>query len=173
MSTRIGPPVLVLMGVAGTGKSTIAALLAGQLGWPLQEGDDLHPPENIAKMAAGIPLTDEDRWPWLRRVAAWIDARIAAEEPGIVTCSALKRSYRQLLQRPTVTFVHLTGDPELIAQRMLLRQEHFMPPALLGSQLAALEAPGPDERAITVDIAAPPEEQAAQIVSRLRLVGDR
>lgn len=163
-------PVLVFMGVAGTGKSTVAALLAGRLGWPFQEGDELHPPENVAKMAAGHPLTDDDRSPWLARVAAWIDARIAAGEPGIVTCSALRRGYRDVLRRDAVTFVHFTGAPALVRERMTRREGHFMPPALLDSQFAVLEPPGPDERAIEVDIDATPEEQAAYIAGLLRLV---
>ena len=159
--------VLVVMGVSGTGKTTLASLLAQRLGWPLQEGDALHPQANIDKMAAGRPLDDADRWPWLRLVAAWIDARIAAGEPGIVTCSALKRRYRDVLRRDCVRFVHLTGDRDLLARRMLGRKGHFMPPALLDSQLATLEAPEADERAIAVDIALAPEAQVASVLAWL------
>ncbi len=110
--------VLVLMGVSGTGKSTVAGLLAGRLSWDLEEGDDLHPAANVAKMASGHPLTDEDRWPWLERVAGWIQHQIAVDRPGIITCSALKRSYRDRLRAPGVTFVYLHGTQELIAARL-------------------------------------------------------
>jgi gluconokinase len=158
-------PVFVVMGVSGTGKSTVAALLAERLGWPLQEGDALHPQANIDKMAAGQPLTDADRRPWLDRVAAWIDQRAAAGEPGVVACSALRRAYRDVLRRDFVRFVHLTGERELIARRLLERQGHFMPASLLDSQLATLQPPGEDERAIAVDIALDPGEQVAAILS--------
>ena len=168
----VNAPVLVFMGVASTGKSTVAAMLAGRLGWAFEEGDDLHPEANVAKMAAGHALNDDDRWPWLDRIAEWIDERTAAAEPGIVTCSALKRSYRDVLRRENVTFVHFAGDRELILERMLRRQGHFMPATLLDSQFATLEAPGDDERSITIDIALTPAEQAAQIASRLRLHPD-
>lgn len=157
-------PVLVVMGVAGSGKSTLASLLAERLRWPLQEGDVLHPQANVDKMAAGHPLDDNDRWPWLTLVAAWIDQRAAAGEPGIVTCSALKRAYRDLLRRDFVRFVHLTGDRHLLEQRLQHRDSHFMPPSLLDSQLATLEAPGADEQAITIDIALTPEAQVAAVL---------
>lgn len=162
-------PVLVFMGVASTGKSTIAAMLAGRLGWSFEEGDDLHPEANVAKMAAGHALNDDDRWPWLDRIAEWIDERIAAGEPGIVTCSALKRSYRDVLRREAVTFVHFSGERELILDRMLRRQGHFMPATLLDSQFATLEPLGDDEKSITIDIALSPQAQAAEIATRLRL----
>jgi gluconokinase/shikimate kinase len=162
-------PVLVIMGVSGGGKSTVAGLLAGRLGWDLAEGDDMHPAANIAKMAAGHPLDDADRWPWLARVADWIRVRTAADRPGIVTCSALKRSYRDVLRGPSVVFVYLAGSRELIARRVAARQGHFMPAALLDSQFAALEPPGPDEHAITVDITGSPSDEAAQILQQLDL----
>jgi len=165
-------PVLVFMGVASTGKSTVAAMLAGRLGWAFEEGDDLHPEANVAKMAAGHALTDEDRWPWLGLIAEWIDERIEAGEPGIVTCSALRRSYRDVLRREEVTFVHFTGDRELILDRMLRREGHFMPTALLDSQFATLEPLQADEQAIEIDVALSPQEQAAEIASKLRLLGD-
>ena len=165
------PPILVLMGPSGTGKSTVGAMLSGRLGWPFQEGDDLHPAANVEKMRRGHALTDADRIPWLELVAAWIDERRAAGEPGIVTCSALKRSYRDILRRDNVTFVNFTGDAAVVRDRMMRRQGHFMPPALLDSQFATLEAPGPDEQAIDVDIALPPEDQAALVASALRLEG--
>ncbi|WP_341998205.1 gluconokinase [Microbacterium sp. LWH7-1.2] len=165
------PPILVLMGPSGTGKSTVGAMLSGRLGWPFQEGDDLHPAANVDKMRRGHALTDEDRIPWLETVAAWIDERRAAGEPGIVTCSALKRSYRDILRRDNVTFVNFTGDAAVVRDRMMRRQGHFMPPALLDSQFATLEPPGPDEQAIDVDVALAPEDQAALVASALRLEG--
>jgi gluconokinase len=165
--TASGAPVLVVMGVAGTGKSTIAGLLAGHLGWDLTEGDDLHPPANVAKMSEGIPLTDEDRWPWLVKIAEWIDAQTAAGAPGIVTCSALKRSYRDRLRRPNVIFVYLAGARELIAARMAARMDHFMPTALLDSQFATLEEPGSDESVIKVDLSHGPSEEVAEILRQL------
>jgi gluconokinase/shikimate kinase len=165
-----GPrPVLVLMGVSGCGKSTLAGVLAGRLGWDLAEGDDLHPPENVAKMAAGDPLTDADRWPWLDRVAAWIRTRTDAGTPGIITCSALKRSYRDVLCGDHVVFVHLSGSRDLIAGRLANRHGHYMPASLLDSQFAALEPPGPDERAVALDVGAPPSEQADELIATLRL----
>lgn len=170
MSTTHSPaatPVLVVMGVTGTGKSTVAGLLAGHLGWELEEGDDLHPPANVAKMSAGIPLTDEDRWPWLDIVAGWIDGQIDAGVAGIVTCSALKRVYRDRLRRPNVIFVHLTGSAEVIAGRLSARLDHFMPTTLLESQVATLEVPGADEQVITVDVAGTPSEQVAHVLHEL------
>ena len=161
--------VLVVMGVSGSGKSRVAGLLAGRLDWDLEEGDDLHPPENIAKMASGRPLTDTDRWPWLARVADWIEKRTDCGRCGVITCSALKRIYRDRLRREHVIFIHLTGDRDLLAARLAARHGHFMPPALLDSQFTALEPPAPDERAITVDIAADPASEADEIISRLGL----
>jgi gluconokinase len=144
---------LVVMGVSGVGKSSVAAELVRRTGWAFVEGDDLHPESNRAKMAAGIPLDDDDRWPWLRRVAAWIGEQEAADRSAVVTCSALKRSYRELLQEghPSVRFAHLLAPPELIAARVTARRDHYMPPSLLDSQLAALEPLGPDEPGIGVD----------------------
>jgi gluconokinase len=162
-------PVLVIMGVSGGGKSTVAGLLAGRLGWDLAEGDDMHPAANIAKMAAGHPLDDADRWPWLARVAEWIQARTAIGRPGIVTSSALKRSYRDKLRGPSVVFVYLAGSRELIARRLAARHGHFMSAALLDSQFAALEPPGPDEQAITVDITDSPASEAGYVIRTLDL----
>ncbi|WP_231700310.1 gluconokinase [Aerosticca soli] len=163
--------VLVLMGVSGCGKTTIAQLLAQRLGWPWQEGDALHPPANVAKMAAGHPLTDEDRWPWLERIAAWIERCLDEGRSGIVTCSALKRAYRDRLNRrgKGVLFVYLAGAKELIARRLTRRHDHFMPASLLDSQFATLEEPSPDEPVLRVDIGAPAEVIADTIIGRLGL----
>jgi gluconokinase len=157
------------MGVSGCGKSTLAARLAATLNWPFQEGDSLHPPANVAKMAARQPLDDADRWPWLAAVARWIDERRSSGEPGIVACSALKRSYRDLLrgERPGVRTIFLHGTKDLIAERLGARSDHFMPPALLASQFATLEPPAPDEGAITVDAALPIEDQVARVLAAL------
>jgi len=161
------------MGVSGCGKSTAAALLAGRLGWPFEEGDALHPQANIEKMRAGIALTDADRLPWLERVASWIEARLDAGGEGIITCSALRRSYRDLLDRrgSGVVFVYLAGDKETIAARLAARGGHFMPPGLLDSQFAALEEPQPDEPVIRVDVGPQPQEIARRVVDSLMLDG--
>jgi gluconokinase len=149
--------IAIVMGVSGSGKTTIARGLADGEGWILLEGDQFHPPANIAKMKAGIPLTDEDRWPWLRAIAAREDELRAAGQSAVVACSALKRAYRDILigGRPDTLLVYLRGSKELIAERMKARKGHFMPPALLDSQFATLEEPGPDEHAIVVDIGGP------------------
>ena len=160
-------PVLVVMGVAGTGKSTVAGLLAERLNWELQEGDDLHPPENVAKMSAGIPLDDEDRWPWLDAIAAWIRNKTERGEPGLVTCSALKRSYRDRLRGPHVVFVFLNGPAEVIEARMARREHHYMPLSLLHSQLATLEPPTSDENVLTINLAGTPEEEMAEVLRAL------
>jgi gluconokinase len=146
--------IAIVMGVSGSGKTTIAAGLARQEGWILLEGDQFHPAANIAKMKAGTPLTDTDRWPWLRAIAAREDELLAAGQSAVVACSALKRSYRDILigGRPHTVLVYLRGSKALIAQRMKARKHHFMPPALLDSQFATLEEPGPDEHPIIVDI---------------------
>lgn len=161
--------VLVIMGVSGSGKSTIAGLIAGRLGWDLEEGDELHPPENVAKMAAGHPLTDEDREPWLARVAAWIREHTDHNEPGIITCSALKHRYRDVIRGPHVVFVYLSGSPELIESRLTARHHHFMPPSLLDSQFETLEPPTPDERFIEVDTAHDAQRAADEIIRSLNL----
>jgi gluconokinase len=148
------PLVLVLMGVSGCGKSTVAGLLAGRLGWDFEEGDDLHPAANVEKMASGHPLDDEDRWPWLAKVAGWIGEHIDAGEPGIVTCSALKKSYRDVLRGERVVFVYLAGTREQIARRLAARHGHYMPVSLLASQFEALEPPLCEENSITVEIGA-------------------
>ena len=171
MSDPEAPPVrvLVIMGVSGSGKTTTGHALADRLHADFLDGDDLHPPANRDKMAAGHPLTDADRAPWLTAVGAWIDARIAADELGIIPCSALKRRYRDMLRRPEVVFVYLHGTYDQIAQRLRERSGHFMPVALLDSQFADLEPPRADERAFRVDITSPSAEQAATIASALHL----
>jgi ribose 5-phosphate isomerase A len=165
---RGSPPILVVMGVSGSGKSTIAEELSARLGWPFEEGDLLHPETNIAKMHAGIALTDADRLPWLERVAAWIDGQRAKKQPGIVTCSALKRSYRQIItgDRPEVRLVYLRGGWDLIAEHLEGRHGHFMPAALLRSQIDTLEEPDPSEDPLTVDVG-PPAAQVADEIIRL------
>jgi gluconokinase len=140
--------VLVVMGVSGSGKSTVGLALARQLGWDFEEGDALHPSANVAKMAAGHPLDDADRAPWLTAVAAWLAAEIAAGCDGVITCSALRRRYRDRLRRPEVVFVYLAVPRAELVRRLAARRGHFMPPSLLDSQLAELEEPGPDEHAI-------------------------
>ncbi|PCN46909.1 carbohydrate kinase [Curtobacterium sp. 'Ferrero'] len=155
------------MGVSGSGKSTLAASVAERLGWEFAEGDAMHPPANVAKMEAGTALTDADRWPWLDVVAEWIRSHLDAGAPGVVTCSALKRSYRDVLRAPGVVFVHVTGDDTLIAERMAGRAGHFMPTSLLASQLATLEPPQDDEAHLTVAAAGSPDEQVADVVGRL------
>jgi len=161
--------IVLLMGVSGSGKSTVGAALAGQLGWQMQEGDALHPPENVAKMARGEALTDEDRAPWLDAIGLVLDRWHAAGESGIVTCSALKRAYRDRLRagRPELVLVFLHGSPELIQDRLAHRQGHFMPATLLGSQFATLEEPAPDEGAIVEEIDRPAEDVVRDLAKRL------
>jgi carbohydrate kinase (thermoresistant glucokinase family) len=156
----------VIMGVSGSGKSTIAEELSARLGWPFEEGDSLHPESNIAKMHAGIPLTDADRLPWLERVAAWIDGQRAKKQPGIITCSALKRSYRQIIigDRPEARLVYLRSGRDLIAEHLARRHGHFMPAALLQSQIDTLEEPDQREDPLTVDAGAPAAHVADEII---------
>jgi gluconokinase len=161
--------VAVIMGVSGSGKTTVGAALARRLGWLFQEGDALHPPENIAKMKAGHPLDDEDRAPWLAAVAARIDAWRRQGERGVVTCSALKRHYREMIigNRRDVRLIYLAGSRELIEGRLAGRRGHFMPVRLLDSQFAALEPPAPEEDAITVSVDAPVDTIVAQLAAAL------
>ena len=163
------PAVLVLMGVSGSGKSTIALELRRVLGWKFQEGDDLHPPANVAKMRAGHPLTDADRLPWLQSVARWIDDRLTAHEPGIITCSNLKRAYRDITigGRAGVRLVYLKGDEQVIHGRIVLRQHQYMPPSLLQSQLETLEEPTPDEHPIVVAVHHAVGETVLEILRQL------
>jgi gluconokinase len=164
------PTIAMVMGVSGVGKTTVATALADRLGWSFQEGDTLHPPANIAKMGAGEPLTDDDRAPWLDQVKAWIDAQIERGSPGVITCSALKRAYRDRIRagRRTIALVFVEGDHDLIARRLEGRDGHFMPRALLGSQFATLEPPTPDEHPIIVSAGDPPDEQLRRIEHALR-----
>ena len=164
------PAVVIVMGVSGSGKTTVARGVADRAGWRLVEGDALHPPENVAKMHAGTPLTDEDRWPWLRAIAAEIDAMRARGESAVVACSALKRAYRDILigGRSDVVLVYLQGSKELIASRLVARRGHFMPPALLDSQFATLEEPGEDEHPIVVSIDASPDAIVDAVVRQLK-----
>jgi carbohydrate kinase (thermoresistant glucokinase family) len=168
-ASRVAPTVLVLMGVLGSGKSTIALELRRLLGWPFQEGDDLHPPANVAKMRAGRPLDDADRRPWLERVAGWIDDRLRAGEPGIITCSNLKRAYRDITlgRRSGVTLVYLKADETVIGDRLAHRTHRYMPPSLLGSQFATLEEPGPDEHPLVVMVHAALADTVVELLTRL------
>jgi carbohydrate kinase (thermoresistant glucokinase family) len=165
------PPasVAIVMGVSGSGKTTIGTLLAGRLHWDYEDADWFHPAANIDKMHGGIALTDEDRWPWLRAIAAWIEQTRRAGGHGVVACSALKRRYRDILvaNRPDVRLVYLKGDATLIARRIAARHEHFMPASLLASQFDALEEPGPDEHPIVVPIDLPPREIVTRIIEEL------
>lgn len=158
--------LVLVMGVSGAGKSTIGTLLATRLGVPFADADDFHPPANVAKMSAGQPLADDDRWPWLEAIGAWMDAQSTG---GVVTCSALKRVYRERLRagRPRVRLLHLAGDAALIGARQAARPDHFMPPSLMASQFATLEAPGPEERAIILSVAPPPEAIVAAALEAL------
>ena len=163
------PSVAVVMGVSGCGKSTIAAMLARRLNWIYEDGDWFHPQSNVRKMHAGEPLTDEDRWPWLHGIAAWIDATRRAGNHGTVACSALKRAYRDILvgERRDVRIVYLKGERDLIARRLAARDQHFMPPSLLDSQFTTLEEPQLDEHPIVVSIVPHPDEIVEEIIKRL------
>ena len=165
----VPPVVLLLMGVSGSGKSTVALELHRVLGWPFQEGDDLHPPSNVEKMRFGHPLDDADRLPWLRAVARWIDDRLAAHEPGIITCSNLKRAYRQITigSRQGVRLVFLKDDEHVIHARIVQRQHRYMPPALLRSQFETLEEPAEDERPVIVTVHGSIAETVTELLQRL------
>ncbi|MGL6236919.1 MAG: gluconokinase [Segniliparus sp.] len=164
--------IVVVMGVSGCGKSTIAGLLAEETGWDLLEGDELHPPANIAKMSAGVPLSDEDRWPWLATIAAWIHERASLGRGAVVSCSALKHAYRDRLREGgpanAVVFAHLDGPRDVLAER-LAHRTHFMPASLLDSQFATLERLGPDEPGLVVDLRLPQQGQADAILAWLGL----
>lgn len=161
---------IVVMGVSGAGKSTVGKIIAAKLDCAFRDADSFHPKANIEKMSRGEPLTDDDRWPWLDAIAAWIAEHRAAGTTCVVTCSALKRVYRDIVtakQSSDVRLVHLKGGFDLIAARLAVRKGHFMPPALLQSQFAALEEPAADECAITVSVEATPEEIAQVVTAKL------
>jgi carbohydrate kinase (thermoresistant glucokinase family) len=161
-------PILLLMGVSGSGKTTIGAMLAGRLGWTYAEADDFHPPANVEKMQNGIPLNDDDRRPWLEATAEWMKNQ---DGPAVVTSSALKRKYRDMLRagRPDLRLVYLDGSQELIGKRMAARHGHFFPKQLLDSQFADLEPPSPDENPLIVSIDGPPERVVQEIMDRTGL----
>jgi len=165
------PCALVVMGVSGSGKSTIGEKLAERLGWAFEDGDRFHPPSNVAKMSAGHPLTDEDRQPWLQAIADEIDRVCRAGEYAVIACSALKRAYRDILVhgRDDVRIIFLDGTQDLIAARLAARKGHFMPPGLLASQFRTLEPPAIGENPVTVPIDAPVETIVDDIVRQLRL----
>jgi gluconokinase len=160
--------VVIVMGVTGSGKTTVGERLAETLAWRFHDADDFHPAANKVKMNSGVPLTDEDRWPWLRAIRGVIQEALADGAGAVVTCSALKRSYREVLSGGLdgVQYVHLTGDPRILAERLASRRGHFMNPALLDSQIATLETP---EGALAVDIALTPDQQVAAIRRALAL----
>jgi len=161
--------VAVVMGVSGSGKTTVAALVAEQLGWELGEGDDLHPQTNRDKMAAGVALDDEDRTPWLEAVRAWIDVRLATGTDAVLTCSALTRRYRDVLRTDGVVFVCLTVAPDVLRSRLADRRGHFMAASLLDSQLDLLEVPGPDERALVIEAERAPADVAREVAELLEI----
>ena len=162
---------LIVMGVSGSGKSTIAETLAARLRWTYEDGDRFHPQSNVAKMSAGYPLTDDDRWPWLQAIADEINRASATSKHLVIACSALKRTYRDVLVhgRDDVRIVYLDGSRELIAARLASRKNHFMPPGLLDSQFSTLEVPGPDENTIAVSIDGSVAVIIDDIVSKLSL----
>jgi carbohydrate kinase (thermoresistant glucokinase family) len=168
---ELAPHALIVMGVSGSGKTTIGEQLAARIGWRYEDADIFHPAANVAKMSAGQPLTDEDRWPWLRAIADEIDRASAAGERVVIGCSALRRVYRDVLVhgRHDVRIIYLQGTPALIADRLGSRKGHFMPPGLLTSQFKTLEPPTPDEHAVTVSIDAPAEIIVDNILRQLKL----
>lgn len=163
--------VLLVMGVSGSGKSTVGELLARRLHWRYADGDSFHTADNIANMAAGTPLSDEDRAPWLRAIRAYIDERVDRHESAVVTCSALKRSYRDVLRRDEVSIVYLGGTRAQIEPRLAARKGHFFAPSMLASQFAALEEPTADEDVTTVSMQGTPEEIVAEILRARGLAG--
>lgn len=162
--------IAVVMGVSGSGKTTIAAGLAKRFGWILLEGDAFHPPANVEKMKSGIPLTDEDRWPWLKAIAAEADRLTAAGQSAAIACSALKHAYRDILigDRPDALLIYLRGSKKVIGDRMAARKGHYMPTSLLDSQLTTLEEPEPEERSIVVDVDQPADNIINRVVDAVK-----
>lgn len=171
MATTQRTEHIIVMGVSGAGKTTLARGIAAHTGWTFAEGDRFHPAANVAKMRSGTPLIDADRWPWLRAIGTWIDERRAEGESTVVACSALRRRYRDLLRegRPGVRFCHVRADRALIAVRLVARRGHYMPPSLLPSQLATLEPLDPDEPGVEVWATGTPEEMVAEAITALSL----
>jgi len=168
-AAHIRPTILVVMGVSGSGKSTVALEVQRLLGWQFQEGDDLHPPANVEKMRSGHPLDDDDRRPWLQAIAAWIDARLRAGEPGIITCSNLRRAYRKITigDRAGVTLVYLQGNRQVIGDRIRKRTHTYMPATLLDSQLDTPAEPGADEHPVVVPAGGSLESTVIELLRRL------
>jgi gluconokinase len=166
------PAVFIVMGVTSSGKSTVGEALATRLDWPFRDADSFHPPENVAKMSRGEALTDIDRAPWLAAIAAWIDGLRATGSHGVVTCSALKRAYRDVIvgRRPDVRLVYLKGDRALIGARMAARRHHFMPPSLLDSQFATLQEPAEDEAPIVVGVNEAPGDIVDAVLAKIAAV---
>ncbi len=169
------PVHLVIMGVSGSGKTTLAQILTERLGWPYAEADEFHPQANIDKMSAGVALTDEDRWPWLAAMRNWLTEEARAGRSTIVTCSALRLAYRDLLREAEgrVRFIHLTAAPEVIAPRLGGREGHFMPPSLLPSQYATLEPLVEGEDGVVVVVDVPPQEVADRALAALGMAWER
>lgn len=170
-TARPAARVIVVMGVASSGKTTIGTMLAERLAWPYRDADSFHPPANVAKMSSGLPLDDTDRAPWLDAIATWIQEQLDHDRSGVVSCSALRRAYRDrvVAGRPGVRIVHLVGDRALIAERMSRRKDHFMPASLLDSQFETLEPPAPDENVLAVDVSGTPAHIVDEIIARLAL----
>ncbi len=166
------PRHVVVMGISGSGKTTIATQLAQRLGWIYAEADEFHPAENIAKMTSGTPLTDEDRWPWLESMKNWMTAEAQSGRSTVVTCSALRRSYRDVLTRAQgrVRFVHLLGDTDLILERMKTRSGHFMPESLLPSQISTLEPLEADEQGVRIENTGTPDQVTDDVIDQLDLL---
>jgi gluconokinase len=171
MNAPMSRCAVVVMGVSGSGKTTVADLLASELGWQFIEGDRLHPPANVEKMRQGIPLTDTDRVPWLDRIGEELKGWATEGRSGVLTCSALKRAYRDRIRsaRPDVRFVYLKGSEALIKGRVGARHHEYMPASLLRSQFEALEEPAPDEPVVTVDAGGSAETEVAAVIAALDL----
>ena len=170
MTGEAGTRHIVVMGVSGCGKTTVAQRIAAATGWEFAEADQFHSPDKVAKMAAGTPLTDEDRWPWLRRLADWMGDRAAAGTSTVIACSALRRAYRDVLRSGpphAVDFVHLDGPVEVVAQRLAVRSGHYMPASLLASQVATLEPLAPEEGGFVLDLRKSPEVLVSEAVALL------